>query len=148
MIKKLNVETEEWTDIGTLEGKVSTMGIFNGKVVIVYGDAKTAVLPLRRSKTQTNQLKVHLEHPIVLRKGGDLNCKKRVCQKMGIVRMSGTPKLVIFGTTQEFDHCYRYIENQKMPVEEWNDELEQWEICAELEFPSRRRNFALCYDSM
>ena len=144
LIMKLNVDTQEWTDIGTLEGKVNTMCIFNDKVVIVYGDAKTAILPMRRSKTQTNQLKAHLEHPVVFKRGGDLNSKKRVCQKMGIVSLRGTQKLVIFGTTSHFEHEW----DQKMPVEEWNDELEQWEISTELEFPSCRRGFAVCFDSI
>ena len=144
LIMKLNVDTKEWTDIGILEGKVNTMCIFNDKVVIVYGDAKTAILPMIRSKTPKNQLEAYLEHPIVFRKGGDLNCKKRVCQKMGIVCLRGTQKLVIFGTTSHFEHEW----DQKMPVEEWNDELKQWEISTELEFPSCRRGFALCYDSI
>ena len=142
---KLNVETEEWTMVGNLPGRVHTMAIFNDKVIIVHGVAgvaKTAILPMRRTKTPTNQLVAHLEHPIVFRRGGDLNCKERVCQKMGIVHLRGNPKLVIFGTSDKFEHGW----DQKMPVEEWNDELEQWEISTDLEFPSCRRDFALCYD--
>ena len=144
LIMKLNVETEEWTEVGSLEGKVHTMAVFNNKVVIVYGDAKTVILPMRRSETSTHQLEGYLEHPVVFRKGGDLNCKKRVCQKMGIVCLKGIKKLVIFGDTSHLEHEW----DQKMPVEEWNDELEQWQISTDLEFPSCRRGFAICYDSI
>ena len=98
LIMKLNVETEEWTEVGSLEGKVHTMAIFNNKVVIVYGDAKTVILPMRRSETSTNQLEGYLEHPVVFRKVGDLNCKERDCQKMGIVCLKGIKKLVLFNS--------------------------------------------------
>ena len=85
LIMKLNVETEEWTEVGSLEGKVHTMAVFNNKVVIVYGDAKTVILPMRRSETSTHQLEGYLEHPVVFRKVGDLNysimyiCIKDIC---------------------------------------------------------------------
>ena len=141
LIMKLNVETEEWSDLLALPGKVHTMAIFNDKVIIVHGAAQTAILPMRRSKTPTNQLEAHLEQPRI---GGDLNCKERVCQKMGIVCLRGNPKLVIFGTSGKFKDGW----DQKMPVEVWDDDLEQWEISTDLEFPSCRRGFALCYDSM
>ena len=99
---------------------------------------------MRRAETSTNQLEGYLEHPVVFRKVGDLNCKERDCQKMGIVCLKGIKKLVIFGAISHLEHEW----DQKMPVEEWNDELEQWEISTDLEFPSCRRGFAICYDSI
>ena len=53
---------------------------------------------------------------------------------MGIVRVEGIPKLIIFGT--------------KAPVEEWNEDLNKWEISTEFQFTNKTEHFAVCYTPM
>ena len=115
--------------------------IFNDMIIITiekddfrFGTtSETAILTLQKSRKTNGELIAHHDEPINLRKGGNLNGKLGG-RRMGIVRVEGIPKLIIFGT--------------KAPIEEWNEDLNKWEISTEFQFTSKTEHFAVCYTPM
>ena len=139
LILKINIETNQCTKIGTLPNLAPYVqsAIFNDKVFITYCNqdflSQTAILPLQRVKKSNVEIIAHHDEPVILKKGGNLNGKAK-CRRMGIVRIDGISKLIMFGT--------------KAPVEQWNEDLNKWEISEEFQFSSQSENFAVCYNPM
>ena len=115
-IRKFNIANKIWTIIGNLKyGRYSHASfLYNGKVIITGGinpDNSTEIFTLSTG---------------IVSAGGNLNVGRHA-HGMGILKIKGIPKLVVFGGRSYQTQTHTSI------VEVWNDDTETWHIAEGIE---------------
>ena len=152
-ILKLNIDTNDWTVVAKLqighqreEGLMATL--FNDKIIVCGGQMyrnqrfikTTEVIQLKDLQNipfgeyEKNDL---LQRSIVeSRKAGKYIIERdhHFSMYMGVIRINGHPKLILFDSKNRF--------------EEWNDQLEIWQVCKDTTLKRldyKRDSAAYCY---
>ena len=124
-ILKFNIVSKKWCNIGELiEGRsLGAAVVLNNKIIISGGKINIA-----EGTVITEIIDLPIDEsnlPIKPRRGGDLNFARRESwQGMGLIRIKGKQKLIIFSNS-----------TPKLPIEMWNEEKEIWEVSEDLQFP-------------
>ena len=118
-ILKYNIDSQQWTDLGSLYNNRwgHKCFLFNGKIVVtggVNGDQTT---------NSTEIIDVSNNADVTTRIAGNLNDRRR-SHGMGIVSINGKAELIVFGGCRNARNItkYRFIDS----VEIWNDKTETW----------------------
>ena len=152
-VLKLNIDSNDWTVVAQLrcgyereEGLMATL--FNDKIIVCGGwmwheerfIKTTEVIELKDLQNipfGEYDKSVKLQRSIVRsREAGDYIYERDYNSSlyMGVIRRNGQPKLILF--------------DSKNRIEEWNDQLESWEICKDTNLKrldQRRDDAVYCY---
>ena len=114
-IMKFNIVNKIWTILGNLNhGRFEHASfLYNGKVIITGGSISEG--------TETDSTEILTLSTGIIRQGGNLNFG-RGGHGMGILRINGISKLVVFGGYSAQTKTHTTI------VEMWNDDTETWHI--------------------
>ena len=119
-IMKFNIVNKIWTILGSLNhGRFEHASfLYKGKVILTGGSIS--------ENTETDSTEILTLSTGIIRQGGNLNVG-RSGHGMGILKIKGIPKLVVFG-----GRSYETQTNTSI-VEVWNDDTETWHIAEGVE---------------
>ena len=130
-IMKFNIVNKIWTILGNLNhGRFEHASfLYNGKVIITGGSISEG--------TETDSTEILTLSTGIVRQGGNLNVG-RGGHGMGILRIKGISKLVVFGGYSAQTQTHTTI------VEMWNDDTETWHIAEDIKSSECLYKFGYC----
>ena len=138
-IMKFNIVNKIWTMLGNLNhGRYDHSSfLYKGRVIITGGSNGYYSTGGSNGYTETNSTEILTLSTGIVRQGGNLNVG-RTGHGMGILKMEGIPKLVVFGGFSYQTQTHTSI------VEEWNDDTETWHVVEGIELSVPLYKFGYC----